>query len=265
MSLDSWIGKGKSYEDAPLNIANEVTARVALSADSLQELLPGLKTIAQVVEFPLPAQSHTTTLFKFESRFSKSPPNITLTALLKRDDWLVPALSTVEGLDHCVGQAVLDGHLSIALWGFADELYAPLNVLALWKFLSRAATAQVAWKKAFNWFNRTAGIEPEVTARVSAILQNASWDATIPALGDSLSVTDASQFLADGYLNTSHINVMLYRLQDLIVEQGRRNDEAVLVASVDLSMNLSQTKYPQGAQFETKTFGAYLACPGCPR
>lgn len=250
MSLESWIGKGKSYLDAPSEVTKEVHDRITLTNEALSDLTPGLKTIAQVLDFPLPAQSQTTTLFKPSSRFSKSAPNLSLADILKRHDWSIPASSTLEGLDDCIGQAVLDGNTSLELWGVKeDEIYAPLTVVALWKYLSKASSAQLAWKKAHAW-SQSATIDDELRDRLTAVFMHAPWHGFIEAVHDSMTVTNSSGFLADGYLTTTHINAMLRRVQ-------RHVSKDVLVGSVNFAGNLSHitSKYPEAAQFEIKKLG----------
>ncbi|TEB25112.1 hypothetical protein FA13DRAFT_1796589 [Coprinellus micaceus] len=233
--LYEWIGKGKLYRNVPDYVAEAVMAEVTLSASDLQVLLSKVTgcTIEELVEHPLPKQSATTTLFTPESRFSNAVPNTSLSDLLKRGDWTIPAAPTTEKLCGHVRQAIFDGHKSLKLWETTGDVYVPLKVLSLWQYLRTASNTQRAWKAARYWVSLIS-VDASLKTRVQAMFY--------------------------GFLSTGHLNAMLFRIRER-VSRDPQLSQAVLVSSVDVTSCLMHTTsaYPEHAQMETKAIGQRLA------
>jgi hypothetical protein len=156
----------------------------------------------------------------------------------------------VEGLDSYVGQAVLDGMLSVELWGTNTKVYAPLTVVSLWKYLSKAAGAKIAWRKVSAWLSSTS-INTELKGRVERVLERAPWHGFVRGVHDTMTITKASLFLGNGFLSTEHINTMLHQLQKRVAHDN------ILVGSVSFSTGLVDitSKNPDGVQSEIKGIG----------
>jgi hypothetical protein len=172
-TLAAWIGQGRKYKDVPEAISKAVIARVSISNDVLENLLPGIEdaTISTLLSYSLPSVSQTTNFLKAESFFSHSPPTLQLEDLLKQPDCSLPAPTTLTQLRAYVGQAILDGRVSIRLQSVPQAgPLLPLNVLGLWQRLLEISSTQKLWKDACQWLCNSPGIDGELEARTMAIL-----------------------------------------------------------------------------------------------
>ncbi|KAJ2921648.1 hypothetical protein H1R20_g15444, partial [Candolleomyces eurysporus] len=266
MLLSSWIGQGKVYKDVPEVILNEVVSRISLSPNQFNDLLPELEcaTIAQLCDYPLPRQSLVANFFTANSRFSLTEPNVSLEDLIKWKDWSIPSRATIIQLQAAAGQAILDGSLSIMLSDVSSNTYVPLSVLGLWYHLSEASHAQREWKRASQWLSKSHGVDDNLKARVASIWTRVRWLGKIQGLADNLPVTRAAEFLADGYLSTSHLNAMLLVLRARILADSQLS-RSIFVASANLSDCLTNLtpSYPEKSQAEVKSIGQLLAKNPC--
>ncbi|RXW12056.1 hypothetical protein EST38_g13798 [Candolleomyces aberdarensis] len=263
-TLTSWIGQGRQYKDVPEAISDEVIAWVSISSSILDNLLPGIEnaTISTLLSCSLPAVSQTTNFLKAESFFSHSPPNLELEDLLKQPDCSLPAPTTLTQLRAHVGQAILDGHISIRLQSVPQTgVFLPLNVLGLWQRLLEISAAQKAWKDACQWLRASPGIDDELRVRTTAILDRVPWNGKARAIADELPVALSAEFLGDGYLSSHSVNAMLYRLRARILSETNQLSTTVLVPSAELTTSLTNAMldYPLHAQHEPQDIGQILS------
>ncbi|KAJ7865909.1 hypothetical protein B0H14DRAFT_3595961 [Mycena olivaceomarginata] len=165
--------------------------------------------IAAFLELSLPKTSSALVFSTVESWFSGDPPTTGAGCLLSRP---VPPVQFLEDLSKAVGQAWVDGSISIIDPRYNDgrERF-PLSALTLWKKLSRVLKDQKMWQQSRDWTDQALqkSVNQEDKAALTtarSLLDTLGWDTRIHGPWTTLHL---SVLLSNAWLSDDHIDMMM--------------------------------------------------------
>ncbi|KAG1818941.1 hypothetical protein EV424DRAFT_1539897 [Suillus variegatus] len=200
----TWIGKGRIFPATAVEIPDDLEslydATMAVPNEIRAAVLPNPHLpVSCFLEFQLPRISLKDAEEQAESCFQTTPARFNLMALKSQD---IPPKQFVDDAYRAVGQALLDGKLSIH-----DPYHAsqplPLWVITLWKELHGAHRVKPAWMNGNSWLqNRIeeGGPDTAIFLRAQRHLALLSWDRLLVGSAASGSITTA---VLAGFLSSS--------------------------------------------------------------
>ncbi|PPR04603.1 hypothetical protein CVT24_011759 [Panaeolus cyanescens] len=192
-------------------------------------------SVSTLLQCDLPQQSdcHSELLLDGDKRlwFHFDAPSSDVSVLLHRP---IPSAQCLNELESSFGQAWLDGCKSVSDKRAKKVVERfPLWIIRLWREMATVLRGQLMWRRSLRWLETEKRLAKEgaettmkdvlgQTERVQKAFEWLPWNSPMAFKGRAIYNTlQLTGFLGSGWLNDTHINIMLEVLPDQSVDTGR--------------------------------------------
>jgi len=158
---DDWMGKKYPTSDVPEELAEFRKSALEIPTIHREALLPDpTLSVETFVALSLPAAQETLISYGAKSCFVKRKPTEHVSCLKTRN---LPSREFVEDAEVLLGQALLDGALSIQDPTYKGE-GLPVWTIQYWREMHAARQAQDEWRKSIAWLQKhgtETGMQPD--------------------------------------------------------------------------------------------------------